>query len=145
MFTTADPAPIPDYHIISWRGGLRRHADVGGRGRDARNDYREVSRGPGICVSPQWIAEELLRAEGFTDVRYVEIRGRVRRPGAVGRGEIDFTMNSATALVAPLMAASRSHCLTGLHAGCFDLFAEEPHSRDHRSQRQDRRGTGAGA
>ena len=26
---------------------------------------------PGICIAPQYVAEELLRAEGFTDVRYV--------------------------------------------------------------------------
>ena len=26
---------------------------------------------PAICVAPQYVAEELLRAEGFTDVRYV--------------------------------------------------------------------------
>ena len=24
----------------------------------------------GICIAPQYVAEELLRAEGFTDVRY---------------------------------------------------------------------------
>ena len=27
------------------------------------------------CRSPEWIAEELLRAEGFTDVQYVPLRG----------------------------------------------------------------------
>src|SRR5215469_7795055 len=26
----------------------------------------------GVCVSPQYAAEELLRAEGFTDVHYIE-------------------------------------------------------------------------
>jgi NitT/TauT family transport system substrate-binding protein len=26
----------------------------------------------GVCVSPQYVAEELLRAEGFTDIVYVE-------------------------------------------------------------------------
>src|SRR5690242_476624 len=26
---------------------------------------------PGICIAPQYMAEELLLAEGFTDVRYV--------------------------------------------------------------------------
>jgi NitT/TauT family transport system substrate-binding protein len=26
---------------------------------------------PGICLAPQYVAEELLRAEGFTDVRFV--------------------------------------------------------------------------
>src|SRR6476620_2123875 len=24
-----------------------------------------------ICVAPQWVAQELLRLEGFTDIRYV--------------------------------------------------------------------------
>jgi NitT/TauT family transport system substrate-binding protein len=26
---------------------------------------------PGICVAPQFVAEELLHAEGFTEVQYV--------------------------------------------------------------------------
>ncbi|HWX62851.1 twin-arginine translocation signal domain-containing protein, partial [Bradyrhizobium sp.] len=25
-----------------------------------------------ICLAPQYVSEELLRAEGFTDIRYVE-------------------------------------------------------------------------
>ena len=25
-----------------------------------------------ICTAPQWVAEEFLRVEGFTDIRYVE-------------------------------------------------------------------------
>src|ERR1700738_4693214 len=29
-------------------------------------------RDPGICLAPQYAAEELLRAEGLTDVRYLE-------------------------------------------------------------------------
>ena len=29
-------------------------------------------RDPGICLAPQYAAEELLRAEGFTDISYVE-------------------------------------------------------------------------
>ena len=28
---------------------------------------------PGICVAPQYVAEELLRGEGFTDVQYVKV------------------------------------------------------------------------
>src|SRR5215831_14082507 len=27
-----------------------------------------------ICIAPEYMAEELLRAEGFTDIRYVERR-----------------------------------------------------------------------
>jgi NitT/TauT family transport system substrate-binding protein len=84
----------------------------------------KLSRGPGICGSPQWIAEELLRAEGFTDIRYVEIPAGAG-PGAVGRGEIDFTMNYATALVAAIDGGEAITVLTGVHVGCFDLFGKE--------------------
>ncbi|HXV84246.1 MAG TPA: twin-arginine translocation signal domain-containing protein, partial [Candidatus Binatia bacterium] len=31
-------------------------------------DYR-----PSICVAPQYVAEEFLRAEGFTDVQYIKM------------------------------------------------------------------------
>ena len=34
---------------------------------------------PGICIAPQYVAEELLRAEGFTDVRYVETQPAAQR------------------------------------------------------------------
>jgi len=35
---------------------------------------------PGLCVSSLYIAEELLRAEGFTDIRYID----PPYPGAIG-------------------------------------------------------------
>ena len=40
-----------------------------------------------ICLAPGYIAEDLLRAEGFTDIRYVD---RAADPPTVARGEIDF-------------------------------------------------------
>ena len=30
-------------------------------------------RTPSICDAPEFVVEELLRAEGFTDIRYVEV------------------------------------------------------------------------
>ena len=33
-----------------------------------------IARWPVICLAPAYIAEPLLRAEGFTDIRYVESR-----------------------------------------------------------------------
>ena len=36
---------------------------------------------PGLCIAPQYVAEELLRAEGFTDVRYVRLAA-TRRMGS---------------------------------------------------------------
>jgi hypothetical protein len=45
---------------------------------------------PSICIAPQYVAEELLHAEGFTDVRYLT----VPLPAdieALARGEVDFS------------------------------------------------------
>ncbi len=36
-----------------------------------------LSQIAGICVAPQYIAEELLRAEGFNEVQYVQATGGV--------------------------------------------------------------------
>jgi NitT/TauT family transport system substrate-binding protein len=50
---------------------------------------------PGICVAPGYIAEELLRAEGFTDIRYIPDYPI----DAVARGELDFDMETAAWVV----------------------------------------------
>ena len=47
---------------------------------------------PGICVAPQYVAEELLRGEGFTDVSYIDAGPSVEMSVKVGRGEADFTL-----------------------------------------------------
>src|SRR5215831_2651002 len=51
---------------------------------------------PAICLAPQYVSEELLRAEGFTDIRYVEVPVG---PLPIGRGEADFTTVEAASLV----------------------------------------------
>jgi hypothetical protein len=92
---------------------------------------------PGICIAPQYVAEEFLRAEGFTDIRYVEIAGGERNNGAAGaegqsidpwsgalsRGNIDFTLNYATNFVRAIDAGVPITLLAGVHVGCYELFA----------------------
>ena len=51
-------------------------ADEGPPGDD-HGPAAEVRRA--ICLAPQYVAEELLRAEGFTDVRYVQANGGERQ------------------------------------------------------------------
>ena len=63
---------------------------------------------PNICLAPAYIAEDLLRAEGFTDIRYVP--GNPGDPDAIARGEIDFDLLSATGWPLTWMPASRSRC-----------------------------------
>jgi NitT/TauT family transport system substrate-binding protein len=42
---------------------------------------------------PEYVAGELLRAEGFTDVRYVEGESGVDSSLWIARGEVDFDWN----------------------------------------------------
>ena len=37
-----------------------------------------IPQSPSTCRGPEWIAEELLRAEGFTDVQYLPTEGGTR-------------------------------------------------------------------
>ena len=51
-----------------------------------------------ICVSPQYAAEELLRAEGFTDIRYVDTPASAVAD-AIGQDRLDFGLNYAALLL----------------------------------------------
>jgi NitT/TauT family transport system substrate-binding protein len=79
---------------------------------------------PGICIAPQYLAEELLRAEGFTDVRYVELPSAIQHT-AIANGEVDFSLHFSAPLVIPIDAGDPITVLAGVHPGCFEVFGNE--------------------
>jgi NitT/TauT family transport system substrate-binding protein len=79
----------------------------------------------GICIAPQYIAENLLRAEGFTDIRFVATEAGTAAALSVARGEVDFTANYAPAFIIPIDAGEPITIVGGEHIGCFELFAQE--------------------
>jgi NitT/TauT family transport system substrate-binding protein len=83
-----------------------------------------LHRVPGICIAPEYIAEELLKAEGFTDVQYVATEAIDPYPG-LAAGRIDISM----AFVAPFLVQADAGLpivfLAGIHVGCFELFGNE--------------------
>src|SRR5687767_6164596 len=58
-----------------------------------------LQRGATICLAPGQIGAELLRAEGFTDVRYLDVE-------TVASGEIDFAFQTAAWVVSQLDAGA---------------------------------------
>jgi NitT/TauT family transport system substrate-binding protein len=82
-------------------------------------------RSPDICLAPLYMAEELLRGEGFTDVQYV--------PGTGGQDDIKLAATGATDFIggfvgrhlAGLDAGDPIVILSGLHIGCFELFGNQ--------------------
>jgi NitT/TauT family transport system substrate-binding protein len=83
-----------------------------------------LARSPTICVAPQYVAEELLHAEGFADIRYVDTLAP-EVPAAVAHGKVDFSLAYASQFVATIDAGEPVTLLAGVMVGCFELFANE--------------------
>jgi NitT/TauT family transport system substrate-binding protein len=79
-------------------------------------------RQPAICWAPQWVAEALLRAEGFADIRYVAAASTAGVNEAVSNGSVDLSMHFAPQWVSVIDNGGAVKVLTGIHVGCFELF-----------------------
>jgi NitT/TauT family transport system substrate-binding protein len=77
---------------------------------------------PGLCLSTLYVAEQLLRAEGFTDIRYVE-RADLAAAPELSRGEADIAANNASSSAREIDSGERITLLAGIMVGCFELFA----------------------
>ena len=81
---------------------------------------------PGICNAPQYVAEELLQAEGFTDISYVgRVAAGAPAVAAVVRGDADFTVTYAAPLAIGIDGGAPVTVISGVHIGCFELFGNE--------------------
>jgi NitT/TauT family transport system substrate-binding protein len=82
-------------------------------------------RTPSLCHAPQFVAEELLRAEGFTEIQYIEGKSSADINEAVTSGRVDFTTHFAPQWVSVIDGGGPVTVLSGVHVGCFELFGKE--------------------
>ncbi|MGH8672981.1 MAG: ABC transporter substrate-binding protein [Burkholderiales bacterium] len=80
-------------------------------------------RDPSVCLAPLYVAEDLLRQEGFRDISYPAIEQGRSNSALLASGKADFGMDAAPALIMGLDAGERFTILAGVHAGCYELFA----------------------
>jgi NitT/TauT family transport system substrate-binding protein len=80
---------------------------------------------PSVCTAPQYAAEEFLRAEGFTEVRYLPFDSNINLTKAITRGEIDLALEYPLFELIHLDAGERMTFIAGVHAGCYELFAAD--------------------
>src|SRR3989441_811473 len=78
-----------------------------------------------LCEAPAQVAEELLRAEGFSEVQYVWTFGAAAILEKVVAGEIDLALITALPAVRWIEAGEPLVILAGIHGGCFELIARE--------------------
>jgi NitT/TauT family transport system substrate-binding protein len=83
-----------------------------------------LGRMPVICFAPQYVCEALLRADGFTDVRYVDTTIETQAED-LGSGKLDFQSNLPLSHAIAIDRGLPITIVTGVHAGCYELFARE--------------------
>ena len=76
-----------------------------------------------VCGAPLYVMDELLRAEGFTDIRYIATDSGATGVRLVASGEADFDNAFVGTQISMIDAGGRISMLGGLHIGCYELFA----------------------
>jgi NitT/TauT family transport system substrate-binding protein len=84
-----------------------------------------LAKNPAICLAPQYVVSDLLNAEGFTNVVYVQSDAGVEQAKAVANGDLDFTMHFSGPLLLQIDRGLAATLLAGIHVGCFELFVKE--------------------
>jgi NitT/TauT family transport system substrate-binding protein len=74
------------------------------------------------CTAPQWMAEELLHAEGFSTVEYVPTEDHNE---ALAANKLDMALSAVQGLILSIEAGKALTVLMGIHSGCFELFAND--------------------
>ncbi|HZM46086.1 MAG TPA: ABC transporter substrate-binding protein [Burkholderiales bacterium] len=80
---------------------------------------------PAVCVAPEYVAGELLKTEGFTDVQYVKVESTAAKVKALIAGQADITLFFAAPTVVHVDAGDPVFVLAGVHIGCLEVFATE--------------------
>ena len=80
---------------------------------------------PGTCRSPEYIAEPLLKAEGFAEVQYLRVAGTVGVERALASGEADISGHFAAPVILRIEAGDPIVIVGGEHIGCFELLGND--------------------
>jgi NitT/TauT family transport system substrate-binding protein len=79
----------------------------------------------GTCFAPQYLAEELLRAEGFSDVQYVTTVPGEPSNSLVISDRADMTMHHSAPNIISVEKEDPILILAGVHVGCFEVFGND--------------------
>jgi NitT/TauT family transport system substrate-binding protein len=84
--------------------------------------FHTMSRGrTSLCTAPQFLAEELLHGEGFTEVHYVkDVASNVWQ--TLAAGEVDLGVASVFPFISGLDGGAPLVLLSGVHGGCYELY-----------------------
>jgi NitT/TauT family transport system substrate-binding protein len=79
---------------------------------------------PSICEAPVYVAEELLRGEGFTEITYAK-KDEHKVYDALATGDIDIGSVFGPPMILRMDAGDPIVFLGGVHVGCAELVVSE--------------------
>ena len=82
-------------------------------------------RSTSLCWAPQFIAEQFLAMEGFTDVTYREVPVGQPISEVLAAGHADISMNFVAPNLLRVEQGDPVVFLAGAHVGCFEVFGGE--------------------
>jgi NitT/TauT family transport system substrate-binding protein len=85
----------------------------------------KIGLSPSLCAAPQFVAEELLRSEGFADVQYVRPATPALIWPELASGAMHLTAGFSGPFIIRIDAQDPVVLLGGIHTGCFELFGGE--------------------
>lgn len=77
---------------------------------------------PILCYAPQYLAEEFLRLEGFTDVRFSGFGSATSDSEVLTHDRVDITAGLGSDYIVAIDSGAPMVVLAGLHAGCVEVF-----------------------
>jgi NitT/TauT family transport system substrate-binding protein len=80
---------------------------------------------PVTCLVPQYVAQELLHSEGFTDVQYLKNPNETQDhvPDVLLSGQVDISLTFVPTDIIRIEAGEPVVILAGSHIGCIELVA----------------------
>ena len=78
---------------------------------------------PAICHAPQYVAEAMLKLEGFTELEYLDYP--TAGPDGIAAGRVDLSMWGAPESIPLIDEGKPIVFLSGVHAGCWEVFGNE--------------------
>lgn len=80
---------------------------------------------PVLCYAPQYVAEQFLAMEGFTDIQYVSLDDDGSYAATLYEGKADMSAALGVDWVVPIAERKPITVLSGMHAGCVEIFAND--------------------
>jgi NitT/TauT family transport system substrate-binding protein len=81
--------------------------------------------GGAYCWAAEYVAGELMRADGLTEVRFLQSDSSVDQAVWMARGDTDFSINFPPNHISSIDTGVPIKVLAGLHSGCLELIAND--------------------